>query len=285
MAARPITEPAPVSRPPAVLRSANRLAIDLLSRASSAAISSRLPLFRPMALLGQAQRVGTANVRGTKLRLLIDDYCDYGVLKHWSEVEPETLDWIDALPAGASLLDIGSNVGRFALYAAARHRGRVSVAAVDPDLRVSQRLAKSITLNKLEGRIQNVVVGASDKDGHERMVFNYRVQQGHLGGGSAVTERETYAYTIQTMRIDSMVEQRIIEPPTHIKIDVDGHEIHVLDGAAATLRSPQMRSVLIEVDGETKARVQQQLADAGYVFRSSATLTSGLENLIYDRID
>ena len=36
--------------------------------------------------------------------------------------------------------------------------------------------------------------------------------------------------------------------PTHIKIDVDGFEYKVIAGAAATLKNPGVRSVLVEIN-------------------------------------
>ncbi len=262
------------------LRSANRAAIGMLRRARSAAVSSRLPLYRPMAMLGQAEAVALKSVRGLTLKMLIEDYCDYAVFKQWAEAEPATLDWIDGFRPDDSLLDIGSNVGRFTLYAAARHP-RLLVTAVDPDARVSHRLAKSVAINGLSDRITHLLLGASKADGHERIVFNYQLQQGHLGGGRNIIERDTFAYTIETMRIDSMVERGLIEPPTHIKIDVDGHEVAVVEGAERTLRSSTTKSVLIEVDGESRAAVDALMRDAGFTPASKALLSSGLENIVY----
>jgi FkbM family methyltransferase len=264
------------------LRSANHAAINMLARARSAAVSSRLPLFRPMAVLGQAEAVASKNVRGLALKMLVEDYCDYAVFKRWAEAEPATLDWIDGFAPDGALLDIGSNVGRFTLYAAARHP-RLRVSAVDPDARVSHRLAKSVAINGFSDRVTHLLLGASRADGHERMVFNYHLQQGHIGGGRSITERDTFAYTIETMRIDSMVERGLIEPPDHIKIDVDGHEVAVVEGAKRTLRSRTTISALIEVDRESRTAVDALMRDAGFAPASMARLSSGLENIVYTR--
>jgi FkbM family methyltransferase len=269
------------TQPRSTVSNANRAVINALARARSAAVNSRLPLFRPLAVLGQAQTIAERKVRGVSMRMLIEDYCDYAVFKSWETVEPHTLDWIDGFPARASFLDIGSSIGRFSLYAARRHP-RLAVAAVDPDARVSHRLARSSASNGCGDRITQLLLGASDADGHDRMVFNYRIQQGHLGGAH-ITERETFAYTVETMRIDTIVERQLIEPPTHIKIDVDGHEVAVVRGAERTLRAPQLQSVLIEVDDDTASPVEVLMRAAGLREASRAQLSSGLVNVVYER--
>jgi hypothetical protein len=48
--------------------------------------------------------------------------------------------------------------------------------------------------------------------------------------------------------IDDMVETGAIPPPKFIKIDVDGHEGKVIDGAWRTFARPDLESVLIEID-------------------------------------
>jgi FkbM family methyltransferase len=63
---------------------------------------------------------------------------------------------------------------------------------------------------------------------------------------------ETYEYEYQQgvvgMTLDYFVEQT--EFPNHIKIDVDGHELKVLQGAEKTLADPRVKSVLIEMNEE-----------------------------------
>jgi len=270
-----------MSPPRALLSRANRRLTRLLGDVSSAAVDSPLPLYRLMAVAGQARRVGTARVRGLRLRLLVDDYCDYAVLKTWAAAEPATLDWIDGFPPGSVMLDVGANVGRIALYAAARHPS-LRVAAVDPDARVSHRFARSIVLNGLDTRITNMLAAASDRDGFERITFDARIEQGRVGGEPAGVG--TFGYAVATMRIDSMVARGLIEQPSHVKIDVDGHELRVLAGARETFCSPRMRSILVEVDAASKPAVIAILAESGYAPQSVAMLETGLENIVFDKL-
>jgi hypothetical protein len=67
--------------------------------------------------------------------------------------------------------------------------------------------------------------------------------------------------------LDEAVRLFNLPSATHLKIDVDGDEDAVLDGAAATLHSPTLKHVLIEVEsGRTDLdHVKRMLAGAGLV--------------------
>lgn len=58
--------------------------------------------------------------------------------------------------------------------------------------------------------------------------------------------------------------------PNAIKIDVDGGEVAILRGAANTLRSHSLRTLLIEVDEATTqaSEVTDILTGAGFTLRS-----------------
>jgi hypothetical protein len=62
-----------------------------------------------------------------------------------------------------------------------------------------------------------------------------------------------------------------LDRPVFIKIDVEGFETAVLDGAGALLRSPQLRGMLVELNGcgarygYDDAQLHQRLLEAGFV--------------------
>jgi hypothetical protein len=49
-------------------------------------------------------------------------------------------------------------------------------------------------------------------------------------------------------RADDFIEQFAVDPPTHIKIDVDGNEDRIVEGAREALSSEHVQSVLVELD-------------------------------------
>jgi hypothetical protein len=48
--------------------------------------------------------------------------------------------------------------------------------------------------------------------------------------------------------LDTLIDRGVLQVPDHIKIDVDGFEHRVIEGAANTLRDPKVRSLLIETN-------------------------------------
>ena len=48
-----------------------------------------------------------------------------------------------------------------------------------------------------------------------------------------------------------MISSQTIPVPNHIKIDVDGIENKIIEGARQTLKNPILRSLLIEVNGNS----------------------------------
>ena len=56
-------------------------------------------------------------------------------------------------------------------------------------------------------------------------------------------------------RLDSLIEQYCLPPPTHIKIDVDGFQAKVIAGALQTLSRPCVRSLAVgDESGHRKGR-------------------------------
>jgi hypothetical protein len=71
-------------------------------------------------------------------------------------------------------------------------------------------------------------------------------------------------------KLDSLVARGEIQAPTHIKIDVDGIEPKVVAGAAATLRNPAVRSLLIETNTNVPAHRDMIAALGALGFKTDA---------------
>ena len=139
-------------------------------------------------------------------------------------------------------------------------------------------LAKNVYTNSMSDRINVIPIPLSSKDqiaelrmsGTEEggALSSFGVSFGH-DGRSLDTQM---IYRMPGLSLDSMLASKVIsELPSLIKIDVDGIEHLILSGAQSTLRSPTLRSVLVEVDdefSELASGVAQHLTEAGFQLKA-----------------
>ena len=181
--------------------------------------------------------------------------------------EPFTIEWIEgAVRAGDVFYDIGANVGAYSLVAAKKPGGGARVFAFDPSYANLASLCANILTNDAVGQITPVPVALSNAS--ELTVFNLRTLEPggarHTLGDAPSKEGPTlYPQPAMTFRLDDLVERFRLPPPNHIKLDVDGGELAVLEGAARTLASPTLRSMLIEVSTSMSNAVTQALEPLG----------------------
>ena len=181
--------------------------------------------------------------------------------------EPFTIRWIESsVRAGDVLYDIGANVGAYSLVAAKKPGGGARVFAFDPSYTNLASLCANILINDAVDQITPVPVALSRTS--ELSVFRLRTLEPggarHTLGHEGTTDGPTlYAQPAMTFRLDDLVERFGLPLPNHVKLDVDGSELAVLEGAARTLASPSLRSMLVEVSTSMSAQVMQALEPLG----------------------
>jgi FkbM family methyltransferase len=161
--------------------------------------------------------------------------------------EPETLAWIDSFLPKSVFWDIGANIGVFSLYANSKGN---DVFAFEPEKRNVQRIKENLAINS--NTIQFFDYALSDTDG-KSVFFVPEIGTGRSGAqinapiynGDEFLIRESY--DVEAYKIDTLVEKLGVIP-NYIKIDVDGIEWRILRGGKETLKRPEVRSVLIEVN-------------------------------------
>lgn len=130
-------------------------------------------------------------------------------------------------------LDVGANLGVFSLRLAPYlPKGRL--LAFEPNARIRELFARSVHLNGLRDRIEIFSVGASD----ESTEVVLEEPAGHAGGGHVVLAGPDDSRP--RIRVQPLDELLVDLQAFHIaKIDVEGHELHVLKGMRKLLsRSP-----------------------------------------------
>ncbi len=148
--------------------------------------------------------------------------------------EADQLECAIGFLRGSSLLagdvvDVGANIGNHALFFA-EHYDRV--IAIEPNPRVFELLAFNA---KLRGNIRPLNIGASDVNDELLLAF----ETDNWGGGRLASSRgelnRANNVPVKVRRLDDLSELDS-RPVGLLKIDVEGHELRVLKGAAAMIK-------------------------------------------------
>ena len=200
--------------------------------------------------------------------------------------EPFTIEWIHrCIGSGEVLYDIGANVGAYSLVAAKKPAGGARVFSFEPSYASVATLCANIVLNDAAEQITPLPVALSDATSMN--VFSLRdleagAARHALGARGPGDKPAIYQQPVLVCRLDDVVEWFTLPPANHIKLDVDGGELAVLAGAARTLASPALRSMLIEIASEESDDITQVLARYGLRLESKIAIknTSG-ENAVW----
>src|SRR3954452_22972396 len=179
--------------------------------------------------------------------------------------EPWTVEWIESLGAGDVLYDIGANVGVYSLIAAKRPRGALRVLAFEPGYANFAALCTNIALNGVGDDVTPlpITLGSETRLGRFRYSDVAPGAALHAGAVDDVDVEAVFEQPVLVYRLDELVERFALPGPGHLKIDVDGAELAVLQGAAGLLGSPSLRTVLVELSQREDRAVDELLTAHG----------------------
>jgi FkbM family methyltransferase len=176
--------------------------------------------------------------------------------------------------SGDAVWDVGAHFGYHTLAFAQLVGSSGSVVAFEPNPANLDRLHENLARNHdLSARVQVMPMALADADGEQTFVFSRAIASGqssgsHLERAMVPSPIEEYASfqraTVPTRTADSVWRDGQLPAPDAIKIDVEGAESLVLDGAADLLHA-QRPTLFLEVHNITQMfLVQERLIRAGY---------------------
>jgi FkbM family methyltransferase len=151
----------------------------------------------------------------------------------WNPAEYEALR--AAAAPGTVALDVGANVGGYALLLGQWVRPGGRVYAFEPAPDAFDGLSRHVRLNGLSDVVVPVRVAAAGATGTGRLAAD-----GISGANRLTGEGDA----VPTVTLDDFCAREGIRP-TVIKIDVEGAELEVLRGARETIRAAGARLVLL----------------------------------------
>lgn len=165
-----------------------------------------------------------------------DDMIIRWIRQTGQKFEPYTTPWMleQMEQRGGAFVDVGASTGWFSVPFAKRG---YKVIAFECNPRSIQRLKDNCTLNNVEIALHEAA--ASDKNGVATFRHNARLPL--TSGGSLEYVRANQATeTVKTVCLDAKVFDKV----ALLKIDVEGHERAVLEGAGRVIRDSRPAMVL-----------------------------------------
>jgi FkbM family methyltransferase len=161
------------------------------------------------------------------------------------------------LRPGDVYFDIGSNTGLFSIDAAVSIPD-LKIYAFEPQPTLAECIRRSIEANNLSN-VQCLEILVGRDDGEQKLYLT-----SHSIHASLSPREDQFGELLRPMRtLDGLVASGQVKAPDVIKIDVEGAELMVFEGAAGTLRN-HIPSIIFEAD-ENMARMNvttQDLFDA-----------------------
>jgi FkbM family methyltransferase len=173
--------------------------------------------------------------------------------------EVEMLEWIRGFEVGDVFYDIGANVGSLTLATAAIHGDGVRIVAIEPSFSSFESLVRNLSLNDLLSSTIPLQIGLLDHTGLEPMNYASTEAGTSLHAVGEAVDHEGREFTpvevqmVPTYRLDDLIETFSLPAPTRIKIDVDGYEEFVLEGAVRTLELGTVRDLVVEIVDHDRA--------------------------------
>jgi FkbM family methyltransferase len=173
---------------------------------------------------------------------------------------------LSRLRVGDVFLDVGSNLGVFAVFAAKVVGPEGTVLAFEPEATAHNRLIENIRLNDLRN-VQVFKLALSDMCASRKLALGDPgavSQSAHLADDSGPSE------VVETADYDWLVANKSLPIPRIVKMDIEGHEFAALKGMSGTLSNLSCDALFCEIhplslpNGVTADRVIELLHAIGF---------------------
>lgn len=155
------------------------------------------------------------------------DFCETAFLIHYLQKDEDLF------------VDVGANIGVYSVLTAGV--SQVPTIAAEPAPQAFERLKRNIRYNQLDALVELENVAIGDQNGFlyftsELDAVNHVVPEG---------SRES-ALKVPSITLDELL---VGKNPTCLKIDVEGFEANVINGATAVLSAEALQVVIMETNG------------------------------------
>lgn len=166
------------------------------------------------------------------------------------------------LRPGDLFVDVGANVGVYSLLASVVAGARTLAFEPVPDTR--RRLLEHVRLHDAQDRVEVRSSAVGDRPGRVHIQCDYGAANRLLRTGEPMSGDTV---EVDMVRLDDVVDD---PPPVLLKVDVEGYEEAVLEGAEELLEAPALLGLVVELTGHGRrfgvdeSAVRDRLRDRGF---------------------
>lgn len=163
------------------------------------------------------------------------------------------------LREGDLFLDIGANIGSYTILSASEVGAQT--ISFEPIPATFNILEENIKVNQIEHLVELKNNGVGSENG----VIRFTSGLDTVNHVASASDKDTVEVNVVT--IDSEVQ---ITKPCLIKIDVEGFETEVINGMTNTLKTENVKAIIIELNGSgnrygyDESQIKQKLVDYGF---------------------
>jgi len=138
-------------------------------------------------------------------------------------------------------IDIGANIGAYTILASGEI-GSKSIS-IEPIPKTFKILTDNILINHLQSKVSALNIGLGSSKGLLKFTKSFDTVN-HV-----VIDDEKDTIDVEVNTLDNIISD---QNPSLIKIDVEGFETEVLNGAKKTLDNSDLKAIIIELNGSGK---------------------------------
>ena len=207
--------------------------------------------------------IGTLDYLKARIRMQVSSEHELTFRKHACAKEPWTVEFVESVQGGV-FYDLGANVGSYTLVSIANGNQTV---AFEPGFANYAALCRNLVLNQWLDRALVFPVAIGAQNG--MVWFQYRdlmpgAASHVLGQPSNNADKPLFFHrqAVQLWKLDDIIKFGQLPLPTHLKIDTDGGEMGVLEGAAETLKV--VRAIMLEMKPDDEPKMVKSLGELGF---------------------
>jgi FkbM family methyltransferase len=159
----------------------------------------------------------------------------------------------EVIPNGSVVIDVGANIGFFSLRFAQWVGGDGEVISIEPEDHNYETLIQALKREGLFGNVRALKAVAAAKAGTMFLEINQLHPADHK------LSRDGTGVPVEAVRLDDLVQDKGILRPSLVKIDVQGAEMLVLQGAAEILKL-SAPALFVELQEEGLKRFETSVA-------------------------